>query len=396
MIATALVLSLAAAAEPAPPPGLAVMDFGVEGVAPEVGAAVSGLVSHELERLQLFRVNTAETTRVILGVDRQRQLLGCENCSAATLGELTSFEYLVTGKLLRTGSGNDSNYTLLLTLLKVGQTSPLSSVRVQARGEEKLLQEVPPNTLKLVGKLLEGRQGALVVSSSEVGAAVKIDDSQVGTTPLQARVPIAAGPHLLTVEKDGFTQVRKEVRIKADQVSDEYVRLVPSPDMAEQYEAKATRTRVLAWSAAGVAALGAGTFILGSVVATNRYGSVGSEGTFEWHRDYLRRGEEVSPEGSVGCFKGVCDHRAEAGKLKAEIESWQAISYVGLAAAGAGAIASGVLFVVGDPPGKYEAYRTKTGVVGSSTTPSSSPAARSNFSLQIVPTAGGVLATGTF
>lgn len=393
MIATALVVSLLAANEP--PPGLAVMDFAVEGVAPEVGAAVSGLVSHELERLQLFRVNTAETTRVILGVDRQRQLLGCDNCSATSLGELTSFEFLVTGKLIRTGSGKDSNYTVLLTLLKVGSATPLSSVRLTAKGEEKLLQEVPPNTLKLVGKLLEGRQGALVVSSSEVGAAVKIDDTQVGTTPLQARVPVAAGPHLLSVDKDGFTQVRKEVRITADQVSDEYIRLVPSPDMAEQYEAKATRMRVLAWSAAGVAVAGAATFIMGTVVGNNKYGTALSEGTFEWHRSFLKAGEEVStvPE---NCFKGECDHRRAAGALKAEIESWQAISYVGLAVAGAGAAASGILFVVGDPPGKYEAYRGKTGVVGGGMAPTTSPAPKSNFSLQIVPTAGGVLASGTF
>jgi hypothetical protein len=150
--------------------------------------------------------------------------------------------------------------------------------------------------------------------------------------------------------------------------------------MAEQYEAKANRTRVLAWSATGVAAAGVATFILGTVVSTNRYGSVGSEGTFEWHRDYLRRGEEVSPAGSAGCYHDVCDHRAEAGKLKAEIESWQAISYVGLAAAGAGAVAAGVLFVIGDPPGKYEAYRQKTGVV----------------SMQIAPTPGGVLVQGQF
>lgn len=397
MIATALVVSLLAANEAQPPPGLAVMDFAVEGVAPEVGAAVSGLVSHELERLQLFRVNTAETTRVILGVDRQRQLLGCDNCSATSLGELTSFEYLVTGKLLRTGSGRESNYTLLLTLLKVGSASPLSSVRLTAKGEEKLLQEVPPNTLKLVGKLLEGRQGALVVSSSEVGAAVKIDDTQVGTTPLQARVPVAAGPHLLSVEKDGFTQVRKEVRITADQVSDEYIRLVPSPDMAEQYEAKATRFRVLAWSAAGVAAAGAATFILGTVVANNKYGTTLSEGTFEWHRAFLKEGEEVSDINAMParCYKGECDHRRAAGQLKAEIESWQAISYVGLGVAGAGAAASGILFVVGDPPGKYEAYRGKTGVVGSTST-TTSPAPKSNFSLQIVPTAGGILASGTF
>jgi hypothetical protein len=378
MLASALVL-LIAANEPRPLPGLAVMDFAVEGVAPEVGAAVSGLVAHELERLQLFRVNTAETTRVILGIDRQRQLLGCDTCSAADLGELTSFEYLITGKVLRVGAAKDANYSLFLTLMKTGQASPLSSIKVQAKGEEKLLTEVTPATLKLVGKLLEGRQGAVVVSANEVGAAVKIDDTQVGTTPLQSRVAVAAGPHLLTVEKEGFTQVRKEVRINPDQLSDEYVRLVPSPDMAEQYEARANRTRILAFTAGGVAVAGAATFLLGTVVAGNRYGSPGAEGSFEWHRAYLSRGEEVSAEGSTGCFKGVCDHRAEAQRLKAEIESWQAVSFIGLGAAGVGAAVSTVLFVVGDPPGKYEAYRQRTGVV-----------------MQVTPTVGGVLVNGQF
>lgn len=365
MISHALALVLAAS-EPAP--GLAVMDFGVEGVAPEVAAAVSGLVSHELERLQLFRINSAETTRVILGVERQRALLGCESCSASNLSELTSFEYLVTGKLLRTGTGKESTYNLLLTLLKVGQASPLSSVRVQAKGEEMLLREVPPNTLKLVGKLLEGRQGALVVSSSEVGAAVKIDDAQVGTTPLQARVPVAAGPHLLTVEKEGFTQVRKEVRVSADQVSDEFIRLVPSPDMAEAYEARATRLRVIAWTAAGVGVAGLATFVTTTLLANDRYGSAGARGTFEWHRAFLDRGEEVS---TLDCTGDECNHREQARILKGQIETMQGISYVGLAAAGVGAVAATVLFVVGDPPGKYEAYRQKTGVV--SIAPSAAP-----------------------
>ncbi|MFO0599536.1 MAG: PEGA domain-containing protein [Myxococcaceae bacterium] len=383
MLLTALAVVLAAN-EPAPPPGLAVMDFAVEGVAPEVGSAVSGLVSHELERLQLFRVNSAETTRVILGVERQRQLLGCDNCSATNLGELTSFEYIVTGKLIRSGTAKDSTYNLLLTLLKVGQPSPLSSVKLTAKGEEKLLQDVPPSTIKLVGKLLEGRQGSLVVSSSETGAAVKIDDTQVGTTPLQARVNVAAGPHLLTIEKDGFTQVKKEVRINADQVSDEFVRLVPSPDMAEQYEAKAGRLRAIAWTSAGVGAAGLAVFILGSVVSSNTYGSPGAEGTFEWHRKFLVAGEETSLPGTEGCPTGksdsLCNHRAAAGQLKASIESWQAVSYIGLGAAGVGAAAATILFIVGDPPGKYEAYRQKTGVV----------------SMQVTPTLGGVLVQGQF
>ncbi|PZR14532.1 MAG: hypothetical protein DI536_10805 [Archangium gephyra] len=366
MISAVLMFVLAAE----PQPGLAVMDFATEGAPPEIGAATAGLVAHELERLQLFHVTTAETTRVILGVERQRQLMGCETCSGASLSELTTFEYLITGKLTRSGNPKDANYNLLLTLLKTGSASPLSSVRVQARGEEKLLQEVPNATLKLVGKLLDGRRGALVVSSSETGAAVKIDDTQVGTTPLQARVPVAAGPHLLSVEKEGFTQVQKEVRISADQVTDEFVRLVPSPDMAEAYEARASRTRAIAWVATGVAVAGVAAFVTGNVVATSSYGDVGNPKSFAYHRNQLAMGIEQS---------GEVNHRSEAGRLKAEIELMQTVSWIGVGAAAAGGIAATVLFIVGDPPGKYEAYRGKTGVV-----------------MQLSPTPGGAVLTGSF
>ena len=322
-------------------------------------------MAHELERLQLFRVTTAETTRVILGVERQRQLLGCDNCSGSSLSELTSFEYLVTGKLIRT---KDSKYDLMLTLLKVGSASPLSSVRVEAKGEEKLLLEVPTSTVKLMGKLLEGRQGTLVVGSSEVGAAVKIDDTQVGTTPLQSRLPVAAGPHLLTLEKDGFSQVKKEIRVSPDQVSDEFIRMVPSPDMAEAYEAKAQRFRVLAWVATGIAAAGAGAFVAGNLVANDKYGDAQSNGTFAWYRDQLVKGAETQA------------NRDAAGRLKAEIETMQTVSWIGLGAAGAGAVAATVLFVVGDPPGRYEAYRQKTGVV----------------TLRLAPAPGGAVLSGAF
>jgi hypothetical protein len=362
MISSALLLLLAAEKLP----GLAVMDFAIEGAPPEIAAATSGLVSHELERLQLFKVTTAETTRVILGVERQRALIGCENCSGATLEELTSFEYLVTGKLVRSGGPKESKYVLMLTLMKSGSNSPLSSVRIEAKGEEKLLQEVTPGTLKLVGKLLEGRQGSLVVGSSETGAAVKIDDTQVGTTPLQSRVQIAAGPHLLSVEKEGFTQVRKEVRVSPDQVSDEFVRLVPSPDMAEAYEAKAKRFRVLAWVSTGVAVAGVGAFIGGNLAANSYYGESGVPGTFASYRAELAKGDETN--------------RDKANQLKSQIELMQTVSWIGLGAAAAGGIAATVFFVVGDSPGKYEAYRQKTGVV----------------SMSVSPAPGGMVVSGQF
>ncbi len=358
----------------APVPGLAVMDFAVEGASTELAAAATGLVAHELDRLGVFRVTSAETTRVILGVERQRALLGCDDCSGQAIADLTSFEYLVTGKLSRAGAPKEPTYVLLLTLLQVGSASALSSVRVQARGEEKLLQELAPSALKLVGKLTQGRQGALVVTASEAGAAVKIDDTQVGTTPLPGRLAVGAGPHLLTVEKEGFTAVKKEVRITPEQVTDEAVRLVPSPDTIEAYEGRATRLRVLAWVSTGLAVAGVGALVGGTLWGERLYGDAQTPNTFQFHRAELLAGRES------GLVNGVLvDHRAAAGALKADVELAQTVAWLGLGTAAVGALAATVLFVVGDPPGRYDAYRAKPGVTW-----------------LVTPGLGGAVLSGTF
>ena len=162
--------------------------------------------------------------------------------------------------------------------------------------------------------------------------------------------------------------MRKEVRVSPDQVSDEFVRMVPSPDMAAAYEAKATRFRVLAWVATGVGVAGLGGFITGNLLASSKYGDAQTVNSFAWYRAQLVAGDETA------------GNREKAGQLRAEIETLQTVSWIGLAAAGAGAIAATVLFVIGDPPGRYEAYRQKTGVV----------------SMTLSPTPGGVVLTGAF
>ncbi|MCC6335142.1 MAG: PEGA domain-containing protein [Myxococcales bacterium] len=373
-LTTTLLLALLGA-DPQPAasaqPRVGVMDFAVGGGASaDLAAAASSLATHELERLGVFQVFSSETIRVVLGVDRQRQLLGCEDCSAESLSDISNFQYVVTGKVTRAGSGKDAPYTLMMSLLGVGSPQPLSSVQATAKGEAALLAEVAPSCTKLMGKLLAGRQGQLVVHSSEVGADVKIDDTQVGTAPLDGPRSLAAGPHLVSVEKDGYQAIRREVRIAPDTLSEESFRLVPSPDTIAAYEARATRMRILAWISTGLAVAGGGLFVGGQVAAANLYGSPNVKGTFEYHRSALLAGIEV--EGDV-------NHRAEAQALKSQIQTWQTLSWVGAGVAVAGALGAAVLFVLGDPPGKYDAYTSNTGVA-----------------LQLVPGPAGAALVGSF
>jgi hypothetical protein len=336
-------------------PGIGVMDFQAEGGASaDVAQAVSTIVAQELERLELFRVTSAQTTRVMLGVERQRQLLGCDGCSGEGLTDLPQFEFVVTGRLVKTRS----EVTLLMSLIPVGSARASSSARVSAPSDSKLLQEVGPTAVKLVGKMLEGRQGGALVTSSEAGASVKVDDSQVGTTPLPGPVKLAGGPHLISVEKDGFTLSRRAVRVAPDQVTEEHFTLVPSPDTIKDYEARTGRTRVLAWATTGLAVVGVALFALGQLEADAAYGAVGTPGTFLYHQAALLQGNEVG----VDAQGNPVNHRLKATELSNTVQTWQIVGISALAVAGASALTAMVLFLVGEPPGKYDAFHARLGL----------------------------------
>jgi hypothetical protein len=330
------------------------MDFQSEGGASnDVTQAVSTIVAQELERLELFHVSSAQTTRVMLGVERQRQLLGCDGCSGSSLTDLPQFEFVVSGKVVKTSR----DVTLLMSLIPVGGARATSSTRVTAANDSQLLLEAGPAAVKLVGKMLEGRQGGALVTSSELGAAVKVDDVQVGTTPLSAPVKLAGGPHLIQVEKDGFTRSRRAVRVVPDQVIEEHFTLVPSPDTIKDYEARTGRTRLLAWTAAGVAVIGVGLFALGQFKSDDAYGGTTINNTFLYYQALLAAGTETGADKN-----GPINYRQRATDKANEVATWQAISIGALAVAGVAAIGSVVLFIIGEPPEKYEAFHAQLAV----------------------------------
>lgn len=325
-------------------PGIGVMDFAAEGGASaDLASALSTVVTQELERLDVFRVTSSQTTRVMLGVERQRQMLGCENCSGEGLTDLANFDFILSGKVVK----SSGQLRLFLSLIPVGSSKASSSTQVSAANDSKLLFEAGPAVVKLVGKMLAGKQGLAVVTSSEAGAAVKVDDTQVGTTPLPAPLKLAGGPHFVSVEKDGYTASRRDIRVTPDQVTEAHFTLAPSPDTITAYEARTGRTRTLAYVAGGLAVVGLGVFIAGELRADHLYGSATSPGSFLYHQAALTNGIETE--------NGI-DHRQLANELKGAVETWQIVSITSLAVGAAAAITSVVLFILGEPPDKYSAF----------------------------------------
>lgn len=348
---TLLLLAAQPAAEPRE--RVSVLDFEASGVAPAIAAGLASSAAAELARLDVADVMTAETVRTLLSAERQRQLLGVEGSGLGQLAQALDCRFFVSGRVtaLSAKAGEPKKLSLEVSLLDSKAGKRVATQAAQVDSEVALFQAVKPAVYQLAQPLLAGKTGHLAVTARESGAAVKVDEALVGSTPLAARVELKAGPHLVAVEKDGFVREVREVKVAPGGVAQLDVRLAPSPDFAQTYEKRARGLRTGAWLSTALAVLGAGAFVTGQVLATRTYGDAETPGTFAFHRAQLLDGP-----GQPGV-----DHLLEAQRLKAQVGGFETMAGVGLGVGAAAAIAAVVFFLVGEPPGAYAAYADSTG-----------------------------------
>jgi hypothetical protein len=347
-----------AAAAPAPAPAppvtppstdgrtvrLGVVDFQAVPDQQGLANAIAGYVANELQRLGAFQVTTTDQVRQLLSVERQAQLLGCpdDSCRGAAVVSL-GFDYIVSGKVTKLGNGKGgATFTLELLLINQREGKREASNVTQAQSEAELMGTVSPSVVKLVSVLLKSRSGGLVLSVSEAGAAVKVDDVIVGTSPV-GQTTITGGPHVVAVEKDGFVTWQKEVRVTPDAAVEEQVRLQPSPDFINAWHSKQLKLRIGAWASTALAAGGVALCIAMGLHAQAVYGDVNTAGTFQYERNLLLQGDETQ--------------RMQVQSLGGQVDSARLISYIGAGVAAAGAIAAAAFWIIGENPNKYDVYQ---------------------------------------
>ncbi|MFL5322058.1 MAG: PEGA domain-containing protein [Myxococcaceae bacterium] len=347
LIAAVLFSSLSFAGEAIPK--LALVDLRSAPDSAQLASALTGMVGVELQRLGTFEVTTAEQVRTLTAFERQKALLGTSESTDALSKLAASLQarYLVSGQVTRL-KGDKGAVTLQLDLLDADAGKNISAESVTAATDGELAQKVGPLVLKLCGKALSGMTGTFYADVREAGATVKIDDVVRGTSPLPGRLELPAGPHLLSVERDGFVAFQKEIRVKAGDHVEEQVALVPSTDFVEHYEAKASRMRVGAYICTGVLVAGIASAGYFRYQANNLFGTPEKAGTFAFHQSLLNQGVETDDTG---------DHRVEAQKLKTQIQNQQTLSLVSAGVAAAAGVGAVYLFLAGDPPGKYQRYQ---------------------------------------
>lgn len=328
-------------------PKMAVPDFTTTAGNESLAAMLAGSVATEIDRTGLFQVTTSDQVRALLSLERQRQLLGCndDSCSSNIASQL-GVDFLVNGRLSRLTDAKKATtgLTLDLSIVEVKTGKRVSSRAVNGTSEADLVSKLTENVAALIAPLLSGRQGFIVVIASEDGSVVKVDGTQLGTTPMTQRLAVPGGPHVLRIEKDGFTAVQKQVRVSPDQVTEESVRLMPSPDFIEGYEKKQWGLRIGAFIATGIAVAGVATFAIMQGQAQASYGDPSQPESFAGLRSSLVTMED--PE-----------VRQKAEALRNRINSQLAISYVAGGVDLASAVAATVLFLLGDDPNRYQSYR---------------------------------------
>lgn len=113
---------------------------------------------------QGVRVTTGAELRAVLGLDRQKQLLGCEDdtCRGLAFSELDG-----DGLLVGTASKLGSKWTLDVTILAPGSTKKLASASATGTDEDMLLSSIPLVAERLASQLGAALGRTLVAGGTE-------------------------------------------------------------------------------------------------------------------------------------------------------------------------------------------------------------------------------------
>lgn len=343
-LALGLAITCALTAPPARAAGeskvkIAVLDLQERGVDKQLAASASSLVASELQKLDVFKVISREDIRNMLQFEKDKQSVGCEADQAclAEIGGALGVEFIVAGSLAKVGD----TFIISLQLNNVKAASVDNRVSETVQGKpDVLIAAVGRNAKALVSKVLKGREGWLVLTVAESGAAVKLDGQIKGSSPMKGRITLSWGPHLLEVEKAGFVTYAEDISIPARQVLAKSVALVPSDDFINAYEGSAKRMRLGAWITSGVAVVG-----LGGALAFNQLSGATEQRLADLTGQY--NNNPSNPDALLAQMK------TEADKGNSQV----LLARIGLGVGLVAAAAATWFWIAGEDPHRYEGYR---------------------------------------
>jgi len=203
---------------------IAVLELQALGMDAEPVARLESLFRMELERLAGQPLPTRrQIDRAVRSSSRLRNCAGDDRCLAA-IGKKLGVDVVVTGNV---GALGDS-YILNIKAVDVATEKqfPKRIATPPLRGSpDELIEAVRVAAYDLLAP--EQLLGSVMVLSDLVGATVRLDGKQVGTTPLPAplkRLPL--GKHTIEVSKSGYLPFKDDIEVRFQKTTRVVVRLV--------------------------------------------------------------------------------------------------------------------------------------------------------------------------
>ena len=138
MFSAAVVLSLLAAAPLPEKPKLIVLDLTAAGIDERISSALSEAVTTEAANRAIFQVVSSKDVQTMLGVERQKQLLGCSEGSSCLmeLGGALGARFVMSGSVARLGPSFQLSLQTIdtKTAQPVGRSSRIAKDLGELRG----------------------------------------------------------------------------------------------------------------------------------------------------------------------------------------------------------------------------------------------------------------------
>ena len=158
-------------------PRLVVLDLTAGGVDPAIAQSLSETVAAEASRSGLFDVTTQKDISTLLGLERQKQLLGCGEESSSCLSELAGAigaRFVVSGSVTRLGDTYQLNLQTLDTVRAqtIGRTTRIGRGLDELRGTipfafaEASATPPPPKPNNLRSYIMGGVAAAAIITSA--------------------------------------------------------------------------------------------------------------------------------------------------------------------------------------------------------------------------------------
>jgi hypothetical protein len=148
------------------------------GVDPTVAAALSDAITLEIERRGYFTPTSMKELQTMLGVERQRQLMGCSDAANQCMAELADAigaRFVLNGALTRLGDA----YQLALQTIDTNKAQPIGrSVRI-AKDPAALTAQVPYAVAEATSTQLPPPPSKVLQYTAIIGGAVLLIGSGI-------------------------------------------------------------------------------------------------------------------------------------------------------------------------------------------------------------------------